>query len=133
RRTTACPSLSRPAGRRGRATRRRRSPRSPDTSSRPSAPILPPGGETIIAVPMITGSSTPASFQAGDRTLSALVDEAEHPIAWVVLAHGAGNDMRAPFLAGAAEGLTAGGVSCMRFNFPFTESGRRAPDRPPVL
>ena len=82
---------------------------------------------------MITGSSTPASFRAGERTLSALVEEAERPMAWAVLAHGAGNDMRAPFLGGVAEGLAAGGVSCMRFNFPFTEEGRRAPDRAPAL
>ena len=46
-------------------------------------------------------------------------------MAWAVMAHGAGNDLHAPFLAGAAQGLAANGVSTMRFNFPFTEEGRR--------
>jgi uncharacterized protein len=50
-----------------------------------------------------------------------------------VLAHGAGAGMEHPFMAGAAEGLVEGGVSAMRFNFPFVEEGRRSPDRPPVL
>ncbi len=54
-------------------------------------------------------------------------------MAWAVIAHGAGNDLHAPFLAGAAQGLAANGVSTMRFNFPFTEERRRAPDRSPVL
>ena len=47
----------------------------------------------------------------------------------LVLAHGAGSDMRHPFLEGFARGLVAGGVACLRFNFPYTEAGRRAPDR----
>ena len=50
-----------------------------------------------------------------------------------MLAHGAGNDMRNAFLTGAAEGLASNRVSAMRFNFPFTEDGRRSPDRAPVL
>jgi predicted alpha/beta-hydrolase family hydrolase len=35
-----------------------------------------------------------------------------------------------PFMAGAAEGLVQSGISCLRFNFPYMEAGRRAPDRP---
>jgi hypothetical protein len=41
--------------------------------------------------------------------------------------------MRNRLLEGAVQGLAEGGVSAMRFNFPFTEEGRRAPDRGPVL
>lgn len=36
--------------------------------------------------------------------------------------------MRGPLLDGFAEGLAAGGVSCLRFNFAYSETGRRGPD-----
>jgi predicted alpha/beta-hydrolase family hydrolase len=51
----------------------------------------------------------------------------------LVLAHGAGNDMDAPIMLAFAEGLTAAGVACLRFNFLYKEQGRRAPDREPAL
>jgi uncharacterized protein len=38
-----------------------------------------------------------------------------------------------PFYDGVAEGLAARSVTAMRFNFPFTEEGRKSPDRAPVL
>jgi predicted alpha/beta-hydrolase family hydrolase len=41
--------------------------------------------------------------------------------------------MEHPFMAGASEGLADGGVTAMRFNFPYVEEGRRSPDRPPIL
>lgn len=46
----------------------------------------------------------------------------------LVLAHGAGNDMRTPLFDGIAEGLASGGVATLRFTFPYKEQGRRAPD-----
>lgn len=46
----------------------------------------------------------------------------------LVLAHGAGNDLHAPILAGFAEGLADAEVACLRFNFPYKEQGRRGPD-----
>lgn len=51
----------------------------------------------------------------------------------VILAHGAGNDMNNPFLSAVHEGLAARGFVCVKFNFPYTEAHRRAPDRAPVL
>jgi predicted alpha/beta-hydrolase family hydrolase len=51
----------------------------------------------------------------------------------VILAHGAGNDMNTPFLAAVHEGLAVRGYVSVKFNFPYTEAGRRAPDRAPVL
>lgn len=51
----------------------------------------------------------------------------------VILAHGAGNDMRSPFLATVHSGLARRGLLAVRFNFPYTEQGRRAPDRAAVL
>jgi predicted alpha/beta-hydrolase family hydrolase len=51
------------------------------------------------------------------------------PRATLVLAHGAGGDMTHPQLAGMAEGLAANGIEVVRFNFPYREAGRKAPDR----
>jgi predicted alpha/beta-hydrolase family hydrolase len=41
--------------------------------------------------------------------------------------------MAHPFMSGAAEGLADGGVSVLRFNFPYMEMRRRIPDSPAVL
>jgi uncharacterized protein len=46
----------------------------------------------------------------------------------LALAHGAGGDMGTAFLGGFADGLSAAGVSCLRFNFNYSEGGRRGPD-----
>jgi predicted alpha/beta-hydrolase family hydrolase len=51
----------------------------------------------------------------------------------VLLAHGAGSDHDAPPLAAVAEALAAAGIPSLRFDYPYREAGRRAPDRPPVL
>jgi predicted alpha/beta-hydrolase family hydrolase len=56
----------------------------------------------------------------------------------LVLAHGAGQPMRSPFMNGVAGGLAAGGLRVVRFEFPYMadmqRSGRRrAPDREVVL
>jgi predicted alpha/beta-hydrolase family hydrolase len=51
----------------------------------------------------------------------------------VILAHGAGNDMHHPFLSFVHAELTALGILCIKFNFPYKEFGRRAPDRPALL
>jgi uncharacterized protein len=51
----------------------------------------------------------------------------------LVLGHGAGRDMTDPLLVGFAEGLASEGVACLRFNFPYREVGKRAPDPEPVL
>jgi predicted alpha/beta-hydrolase family hydrolase len=56
----------------------------------------------------------------------------------LVLAHGAGQGMDAPFMQCVAEGVAAGGVRVVRFDFPYmararAEGRRRPPDRAPVL
>lgn len=59
-----------------------------------------------------------------------------HPAAgetYVVLAHGAGGNMHAPQLKGFAEALAARGYGAVRFNFPYSEARRKAPDRQAVL
>jgi hypothetical protein len=51
----------------------------------------------------------------------------------VLLAHGAGNDMDSPFMTRIHAALAARGLLAARFNFPYTEAGRKAPDRAPRL
>ena len=51
----------------------------------------------------------------------------------LALAHGAGGTMRTALLDGFAAGLAAAGVSCLRFNFAYSEAGKRSPDREPLL
>ena len=46
----------------------------------------------------------------------------------VVIAHGAGNDMTNPLLVAFAEGLAEVGFATLRFNFPYKEKGKKAPD-----
>jgi predicted alpha/beta-hydrolase family hydrolase len=51
----------------------------------------------------------------------------------VALGHGAGGSRRTPFMLRCAESLAASGRTALLFNFPYSERGRRLPDRPPVL
>ncbi len=46
----------------------------------------------------------------------------------VILAHGAGNDMETPLIVALANELAAAGYLSLRFNFPYKEKGRKAPD-----
>lgn len=46
----------------------------------------------------------------------------------LVLAHGAGADFRHANMLGISEALARQGVASLRFNFPFTEEGRRRVD-----
>ena len=45
-----------------------------------------------------------------------------------VLAHGAGADMRHAFMEDVARALAGRGVATLRYQFPYTEEGRKAPD-----
>lgn len=56
----------------------------------------------------------------------------------IVLAHGAGQGMRSPFMATLAAGLAAAGLHVVRFEFDYMRTAaaagkRRAPDREPAL
>jgi predicted alpha/beta-hydrolase family hydrolase len=68
----------------------------------------------------------------GETTAQAYVSDAESPPC-LVLAHGAGAGQRHPFMVGAARALSARGVDVVTFDFLYMGSGRRSPDRPPVL
>jgi len=70
-------------------------------------------------------------------------DESEVSGAWhrpqgavrnaLILAHGAGYGMNTRLLVDVAEALRERGVAVLRFNFPYTEAGRRRPDPQPKL
>ena len=51
----------------------------------------------------------------------------------VLLAHGAGADMNAAALTVTADALADAKIPSLRFDFPYRQAGRRAPDRPPAL
>lgn len=51
----------------------------------------------------------------------------------LVIGHGAGNDMHNPFLSHVHESLAEAGWLTVKFNFPYKEAGRKAPDRAPLL
>lgn len=70
------------------------------------------------------------AFAWRDGEVSGIRDRPEGDAqATLVLAHGAGGNMDHPQLAGMAEGLAAKGIEVVRFNFPYREAGRKAPDR----
>src|SRR5436309_982428 len=78
--------------------------------------IALPGGGAVSAVVAL-----PPGFRRPGRTPA------------VILAHGAGSDMTNPFLSSVHAGLAREGLVSVKFNFPYTEARRRAPDPRPVL
>ena len=46
----------------------------------------------------------------------------------VIIAHGAGNDMDHALIVTLSNGLAEAGFITLRFNFPYKEKGRKAPD-----
>jgi len=79
--------------------------------------------------------AAPRRFAIAGGSVAGAVHAAREPARGVtfVLAHGAGTNMDHAFLVAVAERLAARGVAVVRFNFPYTERGDRAPDRAPVL
>lgn len=67
-----------------------------------------------------------------DFPLSAELDRPEGAFALLVLAHGAGADLRHSSMAAISAALSARKVATLRFNFPFMELGRRRVDALPM-
>ena len=78
--------------------------------------IALPGGGAVSAVVAL-----PSGFRQPGRTPA------------VILAHGAGSDMKSPFMSTVHTGLARSGYVAVKFNFPYTEARRHAPDPRPVL
>jgi hypothetical protein len=51
----------------------------------------------------------------------------------MILAHGAGSDALHPLTLGLRDELVNAGASCITFNYPYKEEGRRWPDPPERL
>jgi predicted alpha/beta-hydrolase family hydrolase len=51
----------------------------------------------------------------------------------IIFAHGAGNNMNQSMIVFLAEEMARAGYLTLRFNFPYKEQGKNAPDRPEVL
>ena len=66
-------------------------------------------------------------------TVSGLLVVPQQPRALLVLAHGAGAGMGHPFMEGTANALAAVAIGTLRFQFPYTEAGKRRPDPAGVL
>lgn len=79
------------------------------------------------------GTSEPFKCEVAGLSVSGLWTEGSRPIAVAAIAHGAGAGMNHPFMTGVAAELASGGVSALRFNFPYMEAHRRTPDPTPVL
>jgi predicted alpha/beta-hydrolase family hydrolase len=73
----------------------------------------------------------PVDEKAGE--VSALLLRPPHAKALLVLAHGAGAGMRHKFMEEVAQKLAGYGVATLRYQFPYMEKGRKAPDREGVL
>lgn len=77
--------------------------------------------------------ATPLRIDTGDGNVSALWSGPEGAEWALVYAPGAGSSLKDPFGAYAADALADAGIGCLRFQFPYTEAGRKVPDRPSVL
>lgn len=66
-----------------------------------------------------------------DQAVTAFEFRLEVPL--VVLAHGAGTNQRHPMISGLATALADAGHGVMTFDYPYSQAGRRAPDRTPKL
>lgn len=83
----------------------------------------------------MASADTPLRFVATEGTgeVSALWRRPANATAVLVLAHGAGAGMNHAFMQQAAETLSERGLAVLRYQFPYTEQGRRRPDPKPRL
>jgi predicted alpha/beta-hydrolase family hydrolase len=75
----------------------------------------------------------PIELETPKGPVSALWGEVPAPRAVVCVAHGAGGDMHNPLLDGFCASLNSASYDTLRFNFPYSEQGRKTPDRPDAL
>ncbi|MGA7304787.1 MAG: alpha/beta family hydrolase [Rhodothermales bacterium] len=75
------------------------------------------------------------SFEASETSgsVSAILRRPENAKWLYVLAHGAGAGMRHPFMETIAQFLAERRIATFRYQFPYMEAGRRAPNPRPIL
>jgi uncharacterized protein len=64
----------------------------------------------------------------GDDEVATATTAPADPVASMAVAHGAGLGMDHPFMTGFARRIAELGVAAVRFNFLYTQRGRKAPD-----
>src|SRR5947209_11239086 len=80
------------------------------------------------------GVSEPTRIGLPDGTSVSALWSGDERAEWTLIyAPGAGSDLRDGFGELAARTLAEEGIACLRFQFPYAEARRRAPDRPPIL
>ncbi|MDH3271545.1 MAG: alpha/beta hydrolase [Gemmatimonadota bacterium] len=72
-----------------------------------------------------------ATSSSGD--VSGVLLRPDDAVALYVFGHGAGAGMRHVFMEGVASRLAERSVATFRYNFPYMEAGRRAPNPAPIL
>ncbi len=80
----------------------------------------------------VTDSANQRDIVTDHGTISTILSLPDRPTSLMLLAHGAGADMRHRHMQSLAEALSAEQLATLRFNFPFTQAGRRRPDRPNI-
>jgi hypothetical protein len=79
------------------------------------------------------GTTVPIALPNGASVTAALSPAIDASRCVVVYAPGAGSNLNDPFGAYLSERLAVHGIGCARFQFPYMEARKRAPDRPPLL
>ncbi|HET9476105.1 MAG TPA: alpha/beta family hydrolase, partial [Dehalococcoidia bacterium] len=81
------------------------------------------------------GATGPLTIAVTDgHSVTALRTRPTGDVGWTfIYAPGAGSNIHDPFGAFAARELASGGITVIRFQFPYQEAAKRAPDRPQVL
>lgn len=69
----------------------------------------------------------------GEDEVETATHEASDPFASLAVAHGAGANMDHPFMVGFTRRMAELEVTTVRFNFLYTQKGRKAPDPEPRL
>ena len=93
---------------------------------------MPPTRRVEVRVPRRHVCSHPSIATAKGQVGSILLRPSE-PRALYVMAHGAGAGMTHAFMEAMAEELVACDIATLRFNFPYAEAGKRAPDPQKIL
>jgi predicted alpha/beta-hydrolase family hydrolase len=73
--------------------------------------------------------SEEATFEWDGATVSGAWDHPETGRDYLILAHGAGGNLHTPQLKAYADQIAARGLGAVRFNFPYAEARKKAPDR----
>jgi predicted alpha/beta-hydrolase family hydrolase len=79
------------------------------------------------------GDYWPMKLTTPAGKVSAVLDAAKDQKALCVLGHGAGAGIRSDYMDAFARGFRDRQISVFRFNFAYMESGKRSPDKQPIL